>query len=59
MSSCSCYHQAAVGEQAFGEDYQLMDLMDQFADGGGQWQWSLHDVSLDGVWCFVGCKVEA
>ena len=36
-----------------------MDLMDQLADGGGQWWWSLRDVFLDGIWCFVGCKVKA
>ena len=36
-----------------------MDLLDEFADGSGQWQWPFHHVFLDGVWGFVGHEVEA
>ena len=36
----------------------MMYLLDQFTDSGGQRQWSLGDVFLDGVRCFVGCEVE-
>ena len=35
-----------------------MNLLDQFTDGSGQWQWPFCDVFLDGIWCLVGCKVK-
>ena len=47
-----------MGEESFGKNDEPVDLLHQFADGGGQWRGTLCHVFLDGVGCFVGGELK-
>ena len=51
-------HGTAVREQAFSEDEESVYLLDELADGHGQWWQTFCEMLLDGVRCFVHCQFE-